>query len=1156
LTSKSYFFFCITAIFILQSSITAQQKYYTGIVTDTLHINFENSYKLSRPSIIPYTETVKINGKLLNKNDYFAFYSTASFKLSDSLRYSIFDTITVTYMAVRLSLKNEYENRSLVYKFEEKTGDTVRVSKNEVNPLSSESIFGSDIEKSGTIVRGFTVGTTKDFSLTSGLRLQLSGKLSNDIEIVAALTDENTPIQPEGNTATLDELDKVFIQVKHPNATGTFGDYQLQQKTGEFAAIDRKLQGLMGEFNYDGQKGYIAIATSKGKFTTNQLTGSDGVQGPYQLYGANNENDVIVISGTENVYVDGIQLKRGERNDYTIDYANAQVTFTTNKLITSASRITVDFQYSDQQYTRSFFGAGIQSKVLDNKLGINVQYLKEGDDKSSPIDISLSDSDKAILATAGNDRFKATKTGIALATADSLGVIHGTYEKIDTLINNKNYSYYLYNPGATGAIYTITFSYVGQGKGDYTRQSIGNFQFLGINQGDYAPIIFLPLPESKQLADVSINYLLADGMSLELELAGSVWDQNTFSTVDKNEDNGYARNILFKMAPRKVEIGKVSLGQIGFSYKDRYIENTFTSLDRINSIEYNREYNITDTTSTKNEELREFNLTLIPVNELNINSAYSSLKRGEDFKSDRFNNTLIFSDNKTYSLNYNLDYVSSTDSSYKSNWIRQKSSGYYSFGKLKPGFDFIAENKNDTQTGTDTLLSTSLKYYEIDPYINLVDFYGFKLTAKYSLRVDYLPISGIMMKESKSTGENFEVAYNGIKQINSTFNITIVNKEFEEVFKKEGYLNTQTILVRSQSRLNLWSPITGDFYYEVSTQKSAKLQRVFVKVTKGSGNYIYVGDLNNNGIRDENEFQSTLYDGDYVLVTVPTDQLYPVIDLKTSSHWRFNYRDMADRNSLAGKILRPFTSEIQWRVEENTQEQDYAKIYFLHFSDFQNPDKTISGSNYIQHDLFLFENDPEFSARIRYNQTKSLSSYSSELERAYARERSIRLNFKLVKEISNQTEIVNETDNLRAPSTSTRKREITGNSITSDFSYRPMQDIEVGFKINAGQKQDDLPAVPTIIAMNSQTLRFTLSFAGTGRLKIELERDELNLNNSDNYIPFEMTESNLIGKNYYWRLNFDYKISTNLQSTVSYDGRLQAASQAVHTARAEVRAFF
>jgi hypothetical protein len=1156
LRSNSYFFFWLTALLILQSSLTAQQKYYTGIVTDTIHVNFQNLYKLSHPAIIPYTETIKINGKLLNKNNFIVYYSTASFKLSDSLHYSIFDTITVTYLAVRLSIKKEYENRSIVYKLEGKSGDTLRIAKNESNPLSSESIFGSNLEKSGTLVRGFTVGTTQDLTLTSGLRLQLSGKLSNDIEVVASITDDNTPIQPEGNTATLDELDKVFIQVKHPNVTATFGDYDLQKNTGEFGMINRKLEGLLAEFNYDGQKGYIAIATAKGKFTTSQFTGSDGVQGPYQLYGANGENSIIIISGTENVYVDGIQVKRGERNDYTVDYANAQITFTTNKLITSASRITVDFQYTDMQYTRNFFGAGIQSELMDNKLGVNFQYMQEGDDKSSPIDITLSDSDKTILAAAGNDRFKATKTGIALATADSLGVIQGTYQAIDTIINNKSYTYYLYNPGNTNAIYTITFSYVGQGKGDYINQSIGNFQFAGINQGNYAPIIFLPMPESKQLADFSVNYKLEKGMSLAMELAGSLWNQNTFSSLDDNNNGGYARNLLFKMDPRKIEIGNINLGQVGFSYKDRYIESTFTSLDRIDSIEYDRDYNISDSAAAENEELREFNLTLIPISELNINSSYSSVQRGGDFSSDRFNNTVNFSDNKNYSLNYNLDYVSSDDSTYNSNWLRQKGSGYYSFGKFKSGFDFLAEDKLDTQSGTDTLLSTSLKYYEIDPYLNLVDFFGFKLTAKYTLRDDYLPLNGIMMKLSTSTGENFELAYNGIKQVNSTLNITVINKDYEDAFKNEGYLNSQIILVNSQTRFNFWNPISGDFYYQVSTQKSAKLQQVFVKVAEGTGNYIYLGDLNHDGLLDANDFQQTLYDGDYVMVTIPTTQLYPVIDLKTSTHWRLNYRDMADKNSLLGKILKPFTSELQWRIEENSQEPDYAKIYLLDFSYFQNPAETINGANYFQHDLFLFENDPEFSARIRYNQTKSLNQYSSGLESAYNRERSIRLNFKLIKEISNQTDIVNETDNLGAPVTSIDKREITGNSITSNFSYYPEQEIEFGFKLSTGQKQNDLPAIPTIINLNSQTLSFTYSFAGTGRLKVEFERDELDLNNTDNYIPFQMTESNSIGKNFYWRLNFDYKLSSNLQSTVSYTGRLQAASQAVHTAKAEIRAYF
>ncbi|MGD1005875.1 MAG: hypothetical protein ABR980_01420, partial [Ignavibacteriaceae bacterium] len=663
------------------------------------------------------------------------------------------------------------------------------------------------------------------------------------------------------------------------------------------------------------------------------------------------------------------------------------------------------------------------------------------------------------------------------------------------------------------------------------------------------------MPESKQLADFSLNYKLDKGMTLQLEIAGSDWNQNTFSNINQNDDYGYARNLFFKMDPRKIEIGNINLGQIGFSYKDRYIESTFTSLDRIDSIEYDRDYNISDSAAAENEELREFNLTLIPISELNINSSYSSVQRGGDFSSDRFNNTVNYS-GKNYSLNYNLDYVSSDDSSYQSSWIRQKGSGNYSFGIFKTGFDFLAEDKLDKQSGTDTLLSTSLKYYEIDPYINLMNFYGFKITAKYILRDDFLPLSGIMMKLSTSTGEDFELAYNGIKQVNSTLNITVVNKDYEEAFKNEGYLNSQTILVNSQTRFNFWSPISGDFYYQVSTQKSAKLQQVFVKVAEGTGNYIYLGDLNHDGLLDANDFQQTLYDGDYVMVTVPTTQLYPVIDLKTNTHWRLNYRDMADKNSLLGKILKPFTSELQWRIEENSQEPDYAKIYLLDFSYFQNPAETINGTNYFQHDLFLFENDPVFSARIRYNQTKSLNQYSSGLESAYNRERSIRLNFKLIKEISNQTDIVNETDNLGAPVTSIDKREITGNSITSNFSYYPEQEIEFGFKLSTGQKQNDLPANPTIINLNSQTLSFTYSFAGIGRLKVEFERDELDLNNTDNYIPFQMTESNLIGKNFYWRLNFDYKLSSNLQSTVSYTGRLQAASQAVHTAKAEIRAYF
>ena len=1044
----------------------------------------------------------------------------------------------------------------MAFQFDQKFGDTLRVVKDEQNAFSTESIFGNNIEKSGTLVRGFTVGTTKDFTLNSGLRLQLSGKLSKDIEVVAALTDQNTPIQPEGNTATLEQLDKVFIQVKHPNVTGTFGDYELQRQIGEFGVIDRKLQGLLGEFNCKGQKAYVSIASSTGKFNTNKFNGIDGVQGPYMLTGVNNEQDIIIIAGTEKVYVDGIEMKRGERNDYVIEYSNAQITFTPNRLITSASRITVDFEYTDRNYSRTFFGAGLQSNLLDNKLGLQFQYLKEGDDKNSPIDIALSDSDKAVLAAAGGDRFKAVKTGVTLAVPDSLGIIRGIYEKIDTVVNSQPYSYYFYNPGGINSIYNVSFSYVGSQQGDYIRESIGDFKFVGIKQGDYLPLIFLPLPESKQVGNFIVNYSPVKGINMNLELAGSIWDQNEFSTLSGSKSKGYARNFFIKMDPRNLSFGKINLGRVGLSYQDRFIQASYSPLDRINPVEFNRDFNIAQTAIPQSEQLRELDLNLIPVNELNFISSYGYLKRGENFISNRFNNILTFTDNKKYKINYNLDYVASDDSSLESTWLRQTGSGYFTFWKLKPGFDFLAENKNDRLTSNDSLISTSLKYYEFDPYVELVELEGFKLSTKYMLREDYFPLNGIMQKQALSSAEFFELDYNHSHAFASTLNFTINNKKYTTPFKQIGYLNAQTILVRSQSRFNFWKPASGDFYYEVSTQRSAKLQKVFVKVAEGAGNYIYLGDLNHNGIADENEFQPTLYDGNYVLVTVPTDQLYPVIDLKTSTRWKINYKDIFDPNSLEGKLLKPLSSETSWRVEENSQEQDYKKIYLLHFSDFQNPDKTIHGTNFLQHDLFLFENDPDFSMRFRYAQTKGMDQFNGGIDRTYTRERSLKLNFKMIEEVSNQTDLVNQNNNISAPASSTQRQEITSNSVTTDFSYWPQQNIEVGFKINAGTREDDFPVKPTIININSQLLRFTYSFKGTGRLRIEFERDELNTNTSENFIPFDMTEGNVIGKNYFWRLNFDYRLSSNLQSTVSYDGRAQGNDKTVHTARAEVRAFF
>ena len=414
-----------------------------------------------------------------------------------------------------------------------------------------------------------------------------------------------------------------------------------------------------------------------------------------------------------------------------------------------------------------------------------------------------------------------------------------------------------------------------------------------------------------------------------------------------------------------------------------------------------------------------------------------------------------------------------------------------------------------------------------------------------------------METESKAYTHNYTLDYRGIEEVSSSLNMTFRKKKYTEKFRLIGYPDNETILIRSQSKFNFWDRLAdGDLYYQVSTERSARLEKVFLRVENGQGNYIYLGDLNNNGIADENEYEPTIFEGDYILITVPSDQLFPVIDLKVNTRWKIEFSKIFTENGFFKTILSPVSTETFVRIEENSREEDTKKIYLLNFSHFLNDSTTIRGSNLFQQDLHLFRNSSDLSFRFRFTQRRSLNQFSGGVERGYFRERGVRIRFKMVKEITNQTEFTNQTDDVASPVTTNRARLLTNNELSTDFSYRPINALEVGFKLTVGRNQDDLPFNPTVIDLNAQAIRVSYSFAGKGRIRAEAERNELNTNTSENIIPFEMTKGKVIGKNYFWRLNFDYRIGSNLQTTLSYDGRLQGAGKVIHTMRAEARAYF
>lgn len=1143
-------------LFLFLSSVLYSQSYRTKTVTDTIKVNLNNSYKISSLTIIPSSEKIILKRKTLSTHDYSFNFSTGSFSLSQNLNYSLLDTLFVTYETVILKLNREYKRRSLVFQYDDKILDTIRASKRVTEPLTVESIFGKDLQKSGSIVRGFTIGTNRDFTLNSGLRLQLSGKLSDDIDIVAALTDENTPIQPEGNTEKLEELDKVFIELKHPNAVGTFGDYELNLRGNEFSSITRKLQGLKGDFTYGATKGTIAIAGSRGKFNTNQFNGLDGNQGPYRLTGINNERAIIIIAGSERIYLNGEELKRGENKDYIIDYSNAEITFTPKRLITSVSRISVDFEYTDQSFRRNFFGADFSTKLFDDKFKIGIGYLSEGDDENSPIEYSFTDSELAILRSAGSDRNAAVKSGISLALPDSTGKIQGVYTRIDTLINSQQFTYYKYLPGAVTSIYNVSFSYTGSGNGDYTKESLGKYRFVGLKNGSYLPLIYLPMPELKQLGNISIAANILEGIDISAELSGSMWDKNKLSTIDDENNFGYARSLLLEMKQREIKISNSSLGKIGFTLKDRFVDGRFSSLDRINEVEFNRGYNL-PLLIAADQTLRELSLNYSPVQNSYWNTKYGYLKQGDNFSSNRIFSQIKFGDANNYQIESALDYVSSINIAINSDWIRNNGKAFYTVGSFKPGFEYLYEDKTEKSFNSVLLLPTSLKIIEVVPYIEFNLSPSFDAKASFSLRDESIPLNGMMTNQYSAIIQQLQLNFRGVKEISTSLTMSLRNKKYSEEFRKKGFGDNETVLLLSQSRFNFWNGfITGDLYYQAATEQSSLMEKVFLKVPKGSGNYIYLGDLNYNGISEENEFQITAYEGDFILLTVPTEKLYPVIALKSNTRWRIDFNKIITGEDFWVNLLKPISTETSFRIEENSKDPKTINIYMLRLSKFLNDSTTINGSQLFQQDVNLFQNSNELSFRFRITERKSLNQFSGGTENGYFRERGLRIKFRMMEEISNQSEYINQVDNLISPVTSNRARLVTRNNISTDFSYRPQREIEIGLKIEAGRSEDFHRISPSVIDLNSISFRANISFENLGRLRIEAERIELISSSNSANLPFEMTRGNAIGKNYFWRIYFDYRVSSFVQTSFSYDARVQGASRVIQTMRAEARAYF
>ncbi|WNJ20387.1 hypothetical protein [Pontibacter sp. G13] len=1151
----------------LPSQLHAQS---IGHAVDTLYAQPGDTIQLSHPFIVPNSDSLLLpEGVVLSR---------------DTLTYHLISTTGQWIAGRRLVRRGPYYFRYAYFQFPPKTtigirdreaiGDSIQIQADLL--IDSTSIPASqrafwetsgNIRKSGSLTRGFTVGNNRDVSVNSGLRLQLEGDLGDGLRIVGAITDDNIPIQPDGTTQQITDFDKVFLKLIKDPVAMTIGDYEVTEKRTRFNNYYRNVQGLQLAMVTDKSTVRVSGAVSKGKFNTNSFIGQEGVSGPYPLTGRNGEPFIIVLAGSERVYLNGQRMQRGQNQDYIINYNTSEITFSPKHVITSITRIVVDFEYNDQYYNRSLLIADASHKLLNDKLSVQVSYARDADNPNAPfVNETLYDLVRDSLAAAG-DTTVAFTSGV-VESGYQAGQIR--YARRDTVVFGQTFSYFEQSENPDVAVFAITFSYLGERQGLYRRDATGNeniFEWVGpdedgVPQGNYGPVSRWVLPNLLQVGDARISYQFNDHFRIFNETAMSSFLPNRLAnpTAAGTPDLANLTGIELKQSQLSEKI------LLDFDLTHSYVGETFTNLDRVYQAEYNRVWDLQNPNERANENVIQtqakidFNRRLKLLVDAGYRHAGTDRNAWRQVYEVQSSMPKMLQGFARFTRIENRDRPINRDA----RWDRWEGDLFVPFGKVwRSGVVVWIEDKSEAGTLGDS--TGSFEFYDLKPYIRTVNGRTFNMDLYYNYRLDREFAAGAIRDKSLAHTVYLEAAYTpgprlSLKTITSFRDFTVS----DSVFINQGLSNSRVINTQLVGRYqHVKRLIQANASYEVSAEQLARQEVRFVEVPAGQGQYVWLDSLyNNDGIQDIEEFQiaNNPLIANYVKVIVPTQDFQPATRISFGGNLRLSFRQMVKRSKgFWNTLVRESGAATAFRLVQHQERSEGIDAFLINLNNAISDTSLLSASIQFRQDLYFFQNNKVGDLRLYYqnNQNKQYLVAGEELQTLAQWGITQRINLGNTRSLETQFRIGNKA--VDSESFDTRNYDIDSWEINPQFNLQ----FSRKFRASGGYAYDNRRNFNLQGQEESSVQMHKLIFEGKWNIKdrnnlfgkVELVNVQ-KVGESNVSAEYELLQGLRDGGNAIWQLFATYYLMQNLEFSVTYDGRASISTPTIHTGRIQVRAFF
>ena len=523
--------------------------------------NSAATYQLADQFLFVGTDSVRVEDSLLSREKYTIDYTLGVLTFLIPVPDSVW--VAVSYQRLPASeLKSSYYRRR-----EPAAASEAATPETTAAPVLADTSepAGGELALSGAKSLAVSFGSN-GLDLNQSLRLTLKGSIAG-VSLDAALSDQGTGVSGEGATRELSELDRVLINVRGAQLRGSLGDIDFIQPQGRLGMITRRLRGAEvvwhsakaegADSTGPGAEAGVGYARPKGRFGHNEFTGTDGRQGPYLLTG--DMAGIVIVPGSERVYLDGTQLVRGWDQDYTVDYELGELTFTNQHQVTDRSRVEADFEYSTDEYERAILSA--KTSYDFGVARVSGGVFNEGDDRNNHLGRVFSPAEQESLAAAGD-------TDLAwLPGADSVGYGHGDYTRAG--------DHFVF-AGSDSGDFTVRFTLVGDSAGDYEYDnSIAGYRFVGAGNGRYVARQQIRLPERGEVYHVDVACDPFPGLDAALTGLFSRHSRNLFASGTSRTGLAYDGALNWQREAAGVKYERRSLGP-DFSAPGLVSERNFT----------------------------------------------------------------------------------------------------------------------------------------------------------------------------------------------------------------------------------------------------------------------------------------------------------------------------------------------------------------------------------------------------------------------------------------------------------------------------------------------------------------------------------------------------------------------------------------------------